>query len=281
MAVGKGRLRRLLVAATVVVGAASLARFAGAAPAITQILGRPTFSSVVVNVRADADLELYVEYGRESGTYDTQTDPVVAPAGQPVEVALTGLAADAAYSYRVEYRSPGGGAFQPTDEQTFHTQRAPGSAFTFAVQGDSHPERERNMFNAELYTRTLRAVAAERPDFYITSGDDFSVDTLRSLTANTVTERYTLQLPYLGIVGRTAPLFLVNGNHEQAARYLLDGSPDNVAVWAQNARNRFYPQPAPDGFYSGNAEAVPHIGLLRNYFAWEWGDALFVVIDPY
>jgi len=42
-----------------------------------------------------------------------------------------------------------------------------------------------------------------------------------------------------------------------------------------------YSQPAPDGFYTGNPEVVPHIGLLRNHFAWTWGDALFVVIDPY
>jgi len=74
---------------------------------------------------------------------------------------------------------------------------------------------------------------------------------------------------------------LVNGNHEQAARYLLDGTPNNVAVWAQNARNTHYSQPAPDGFYTGNTELVPSIGLLRNHFAWSWGDALFVVIDPY
>jgi hypothetical protein len=137
------------------------------------------------------------------------------------------------------------------------------------------------MFGAELYTRTLQAVAAERPEFYLTMGDDFSVDTLNKVSAETVEERYLLQLPYLSVVGQSSPLFLVNGNHEQAARYLLDGTPDNVAVWAQNARNKYYPQPAPDGFYTGNAEEVPHIGLLRNYFAWEWGDALFVTIDPY
>ena len=41
------------------------------------------------------------------------------------------------------------------------------------------------------------------------------------------------------------------------------------------------PQPAPGGIYTGNAQPVAHIGLLRNYFAWTWGDALFVVIDPY
>ena len=73
----------------------------------------------------------------------------------------------------------------------------------------------------------------------------------------------------------------VNGNHEQAAQIHLNGGPENVAVWAQTARNRLYPQPAPDGFYSGNSQPVEHIGLLRNYYAWTWGDALFVVIDPY
>ena len=138
-------------------------------------------------------------------------------------------------------------------------------------------------FDADLYKRTLLRAAADKPDFYILSGDDFSVDTLNPDTINAaqVRERYTLQRPYLNLIGRTSPLFLVNGNHEQAARYLLDGTPNNVAVWAQNSRNSLYSQPAPDSFYSGNTELIPYIGLLRNYFSWTWGDALFVVIDPY
>ena len=61
----------------------------------------------------------------------------------------------------------------------------------------------------------------------------------------------------------------------------MDGTPNNPAVWAQNARNLYYSEPAPDGFYTGNTEQVPFVGLLRNYYAWEWGDALFVTIDPY
>ena len=114
-------------------------------------------------------------------------------------------------------------------------------------------------------------------------GDDFSVDTLdpKTINAAKVTERYTIQRPYLGLIGASSPVFLVNGNHEQAARFNLNGTPENIAVWAQNARNSHYSQPAPDYFYSGNKEVVPFIGLLRNYYAWTWGDALFVVIDPY
>jgi hypothetical protein len=127
----------------------------------------------------------------------------------------------------------------------------------------------------------LLNAASEHPDFYMTIGDDFSVDTLRTVNAQTVTQRYTLQRPFLGLVGCSSPIFLINGNHEQAARSNLDGTPNNVAVWAQNARNLYYPQPAPDSFYTGDTKPVEHIGLLRDYYAWTWGDALFVVIDPY
>ena len=51
-----------------------------------------------------------------------------------------------------------------------------------------------------------------------------------------------------------------------------------------NARKRYYPNPIPDDFYSGNADTLAAIDgdhLREDYFAWEWGDALFVVIDPY
>lgn len=249
---------------------------------VTSILGRPTNQSVTVNVRPATVLDVFVEYGREPGEMDHATAVARATAQAPAEIVLEGLAPDATYRYRVRGRAADErGEFAAGDSHTFHTQRLPGSAFTFAIQGDSHPEREKTMFSGELYARTLAAVAQLHPDFYITSGDDFSVDTLKSFSETNVTERYTLQLPYLGRMGADSPIFLVSGNHEQAARYLLDGSPDNVAVWAQNARNRFYPQPAPDGFYTGNKEAVPHVGLLRDYYSWEWGDALFVVIDPY
>ena len=91
-----------------------------------------------------------------------------------------------------------------------------------------------------MYEQTLLAVAGDRPDFYLTMGDDFSVDTLKEWTADTVEGVYLRQLPYLGLVGHSAPLFLVNGNHEQAAKYLLDGSAQHVAsqnwsIWRYRA----------------------------------------------
>ena len=248
------------------------------------VLGSPTDRSVRASVFApDQGGEVWIEYGTTPGVYERQTAAQTLTAGRPAELLIDGLQPDTDYVYRLQFRSIGGTGSEPGEAWRFHTARAPGSGFSFAIQGDSHPERLGSQFDPALYQRTLLTAAADRPDFYIAMGDDFSVDTLNPTTINAaqVTERYTLQRPYLGLIGRTAPVFLVNGNHEQAARYLLDGTPDNVAVWAQTARNSLYPQPAPDTFYSGNPELVPHIGLLRNYYAWTWGDALFLVIDPY
>ena len=247
------------------------------------ILGRPTGHSIAVSVLASNDLQMYLEYGQSSGVYSDQTAVTNLTANQPLEVELNSLQTDSLYYYRLRYKSAGDLTYLADAEHTFHTQRATGSTFTFCMHGDTHPERAGIMFNASLYTNTLTRAAADKPDFYMLIGDDFSVDQIATnlINQSLVTERYAIQRPWLGLVGNSAPLFLVNGNHEQGAQYLLDGTSNNIAVWAQNARNKYYPEPAPDGFYTGNTNVVEHIGLLRNYFAWTWGDALFVTIDPY
>jgi hypothetical protein len=247
------------------------------------VLGAPTATSIKINVFSLTQAgSVSVAYGTSSGTFDKQTLLSTLVAATPLEMSLDGLSSGTRYYYRVNYRSADGSVTAKSDDNTFYTARPAGSAFTFSVQGDSHPERP-SEFNADLYNRTLQTASADKPDFHITLGDDFSVDALSpaTITAAQVAGRYSLQRPYLGVIGRNAPVFLVNGNHEQSAGYLLDGTANNVTVWAQNARNSHYSQPAPDGFYTGNTQSIPHIGLPRNYYAWTWGDALFVTIDPY
>jgi hypothetical protein len=73
----------------------------------------------------------------------------------------------------------------------------------------------------------------------------------------------------------------VNGNHEQAAAYLLNGTTSSPAVLAGNARLKYFPLPAPNVFYSGNTTEIPDVGLPRDYYSWTWGDALFITLDPY
>lgn len=191
---------------------------------------------------------------------------------------------DSQYYYRTCFKAAGSTGYQCGPEHTFHTQRLQESTFTFGIQADSHPERDKQMFNSALYSQTMSNVAKDQPDFYITLGDDFSIDPLiekNQLSQAAVDAVYLNQRKYLGLIGSDSPIFLVNGNHEEGAGYLLDGTPDNAAVYAGTSRMKFFPQPVPDGFYSGDNEEVEFVGLPGDYYAWTWGDALFVVIDPY
>lgn len=250
----------------------------------TLVLGRPTDRSITLSVLAPTPIEVVVEYGIMPGRYSEKTAVGEARAGEPFEISLAPLRANTRYYYRLLQRPPGQTDFGAGSEQTFMTARASGSTFTFGVQGDSHPERAGRMFDAELYQRTMDVVARERPDFYVMLGDDFSIERLiaqRTVSQSSVNAVYAAQRPFLGLLTASTSLFLVNGNHEEAARFLLDGTPSNPAVFAGKARAQFFPLPAPDTFYSGDAEPVEHVGLLRDYYAWIWGDALFVVLDPY
>ena len=250
---------------------------------LSAVVGRPSAASVVLNLLGDRDQEVYAEYGAIAaapGAWTSRTGTVVLKAGVPAELAISGLAPGAEYGYRLEARLAGEAGFSPGPTGRFATQRAPGSTFSFEIIGDSHPERSQQ-FDPGLYAQTLSAAAADRPDFFMTIGDDFSVDTLGTIAKPAVDAIYARQRLFLSLVGSGSALFLVNGNHEEASLANLDGSADNVAVWAQNARNSFFAEPGPDGFYSGDEAKVPDIGYLRDYYAWTWGDALFVVIDPY
>ena len=251
---------------------------------MTQILGRPANRSVTLSVLAPDGLDVFVEYGTKPGAYKHRTKEDRLSSSKPLEILVDALRPDTRYYYRLNHRRGGESSYTWGAEYSFHTQRAPGGTFTFAVQGDSHPERLNRMYHPDLYVRTLENVQLDRPDFYIALGDDFSPEHLFNrniLNADTVAQLYIDQRNFLGLAGRTVPLFLVNGNHEQAAKYLLDGTPNSVPVVTGKARNLYYPLPAPDRFYAGDAEPVEFVGLPRDYYAWTWGDALFVTMDPY
>lgn len=250
----------------------------------TELLTRPTSSSVTVSLVPKEALEISFAYGTSSGSITCRTPPVPEKAGSAANVTITGLMPDSQYYYRTCFKEQGSSVYQCGPEHTFQTRRLPGRTFTFGIQGDSHPEREKTMFNSALYDQTMHNAAEDSPDFYVTLGDDFSIDNLiekNQLSQSAVDAVYLNQRKYLGVIGSDSPIFLVNGNHEEAARYLLDGTPDNAAVYAGISRMKFFVQPVPDAFYTGDSEAVEFVGLPGDYYAWTWGDALFVVIDPY
>ena len=257
-------------------------------PSENIILGRPSGESVVVHVLAEEGTEVFAEFGHMSGSLAERTETLESSDDGTAAIAIDGLDANTAYYYRVVYEGSDGRRIG--NEHRFRTRPPEGETFSFGVQGDSHPERLGLMYSPDLYARTLDLVADARPDLYFMLGDDFSISNQlpdyfqgdRSvLTQQFVDDVYIDQRRFLGRMAHSTALFPVNGNHEEARRSLLGTVMHDVAIFAGRARSRYFPVPFPDDFYSGNPEPVEGIGLLGDYFAFEWGDALFIALDPY
>jgi hypothetical protein len=73
----------------------------------------------------------------------------------------------------------------------------------------------------------------------------------------------------------------VLGNHDGERGDRYDGTPDCMPVWSALQRKKLFPNPYPNGFYTGNKTEIKRVGRAENNYAWEWGDALFVALDPF
>jgi hypothetical protein len=252
------------------------------------LLGAPTATSIRVGVFSpNQSGSAYVAYGLAPGVYDRQTGTSRLEAGVRLDIPLEGLDADRKYYYRLYFQATGDGAYGRTDEHTFHTARAEGSTFTFTIQADSHLDGNSDL---DVYRQTLANVLADGPDFHVDLGDTFMCEkyseplTATSQTAPdqaTVSARYRYERANFAALGHSTPLFLANGNHEGESGWLATGTADNLAVWATRARHQYFENPVPDAFYTGDSVEEPFVGRRASWYAWHWGSALFVVLDPY
>ena len=243
-----------------------------------ELLGRPTATSVTVNALADKDLEVYFEYGPSAGSYTLQTQAKTFPANTPIEQVMDRLQPDHQHYYRMRYRETGAAAFSAGEEHTFHTQRARGSTFTVDIQADPHMDENSDPATFRL---TLENMLSDKPDFLVDLGDTFMSDKLSPPTYQAVLDRALLLRSYYALAGHSVPLFLALGNHEGEWGSRLTNTAENLPVWDTLIRKLYFPNPFPDGFYSGGSQEEKYVGLRESYYAWEWGDALFVVLDPY
>ncbi|MCX6909260.1 MAG: metallophosphoesterase family protein [Verrucomicrobia bacterium] len=234
------------------------------------VLGRPTRDSVTVSVLAYQDAEGCIAYGTKKGSYLQQTPTRQFKKGEPAEVVIGSLRPDTQYFYQLRAR----GTNSP--EGTFHTQRSRGNSFTFTITADSHLD---DRVSAGVYQRTLANALADAPDFHVDLGDTFMTEKHES--RENAAKQYLAQRFYFGQLCRSAPLFLVLGNHDGESPRGHGSDADSLAVWSNQMRKRYFPNPVPDGFFTGNATKHPEAGLLQDYYAWEWGDALFVALDPF
>lgn len=253
--------------------------FSGPAPEHTFdiILSRPTDQSVTLSVLAYRPITVYVAYAKVAGQSDKRTEECHLKKGEPVEFVLKGLEPDNRYFYQLYTRADTENKFKADGEGTFHTRRKHGSSFVFTLQSDSHLDQNTR---PAVYERTLANALADKPDFHIDLGDTFMTDKYGK-DYKAALPQYIAQRYYLGRISHSAPLFLVLGNHDGEKKDNYDGSAECMSVWACLNRKKYFPQPSPDRFYTGNKTELKHIGSLENYYAWEWGDALFIALDPF
>ena len=250
----------------------------------SEFLGRPSHNSITIQAFFDADVEVAIQYGTTSGNYTNQTSWTTFIANNPAEVIITGLLSNTKYYYRMLYRSPNATTFITRPEYTFQTQRLVGSTYKYVVQADPHMDEQSNI---PLYQLCLQNQLEDNPDFMIDLGDFLMTDKLKNLTTNTIPQdtipyRCKLLRSNYERICHSVPLFIALGNHEGEAGWNLNNTPNNIAIWDTQERKKYFLNPAPDGsFYTGDITNHNYVGLRENYYAWQWGDALYIVLDPY
>ena len=253
------------------------------------ILGAPTTNSISMKLfTPDQSGNVSVSYGTSPGSYSTTTAPAALAAGTPLAFNLSGLNSDTQYYYRLNFSPTSGGSSQTTEYQ-FHTARQTGSSFTFTIQADSHLDDKSDI---NVYTQTLQNIAGDKPDFHIDLGDTFMEEKFNTTftgviqpatTQDQVNTRYKYELTNFGKVANTIPLFLVNGNHDAELGWITNNNnyDPNLRTWAALARTTYFNNPTPNAFYSGETASIVSLAKASGYYAWKWGDALFIALDPF
>lgn len=247
-----------------------------------ELLGSVEDHSVALEMMFADSAEVSVEYGTASGSYSSQLSWQLFADSTVAAFVLNGLTPNTQYYYRVSHRVPGSVNIQQRPEYTFHTARPSGNQFSFVIQADPHLD---NQTDTAIYNRCLQNQLEDHPDFMIDLGDNVMTDKLtnaaRVVTRDTIIYRTRLLRSYYEKTCHSVPLFLTLGNHEGELGWLNNGTANCVPVWNTLERNKYYVNPLPDNFFSSDTTNYPFVGQRASYYSWTWGDAQFIILDPY
>lgn len=243
-------------------------------PGIDVVAGRPTERSVrlVALAHAGDELAQLRWWPASGGPAGAQARPLRLTHLEPLALQLDGLSPDTDYRYELRRGERADGAVLA--DGRFRTWRPAGSSFTVTLTADSHLDQNTDV---PMLRKTLALARADAPDFHIDLGDTFMVD--KHADRAGAAAQYLAQRQLFGQLG--VPLYLVLGNHDGEERKLLREGPQSLAVWANQQRKRYFANPEPDQLYTGNETPDPWAGPLQDYYAWTWGDAQFIVLNPY
>lgn len=175
----------------------------------------------------------------------------------PQTVKVSGLEANKTYSYTAHYN-------EQKLEGRLVTTKVGDKPFRFVVQADSHLDQNTS---PESYTKTLRQIVADQPDFLIDLGDTFMTE--KHARYQDAVAQYRAQRYYFGIPGSIASVFLVLGNHDGEQGW-VDRNKPGMSEWSKAQRKLYFPPAA----YSGDTDQA-------HYYSFQWGEALCIVLDPF
>lgn len=235
------------------------------------VLVRPNARSIALSLLWHADAEALLVWDREGTPLPKTGRKLSLKAGVPILEVLEGLEPDTAYTYALLHPGTGRRMLPTEAPGRFHTARPRGASFSFTVTADSHLD---GACSLERYARTLAVIGEAAPDFHIDLGDTFMTE--KHPDRDSAADQYRAQRYWFGTMAHSIPLFLVLGNHDgEGPDRKGQIPPEGLGLWSFAQRTRFFPAPAADAFYSAPATR------FQDACAWTWGDALFVLLDPY
>jgi predicted phosphodiesterase len=215
------------------------------------VLSNPTSSSIYATVLCYKDCVGYLSYG------PNVTQQLIFEAGVPIKVEMKQLTANTNYTYQFHYKTTNAISFTVSPLFKFSTPQSEGSSYSFAIIADSHLDEN---CDTATYRSTLLNIQNEDNCFLVDLGDTFMTDKYGQNTYTCAYGQYLAQRYYFGSICHSLPLYFVQGNH--------DGETGDKALsmtnWSKRIREAFFPNP-----------------VSENYFSWEWGDALIIVLDPF
>mmetsp|Transcript_4416 Transcript_4416/g.6603 ORF Transcript_4416/g.6603 Transcript_4416/m.6603 type:complete len:558 (-) Transcript_4416:210-1883(-) len=262
------------------------------------ILGSPTDTGITISLFTDTDTSAQIFYRTLDTDVYQQSEFNAISSSSPQKYVLEGLKPNTKYEYILTFQNLNMG--RPCDitnspPQYFSTQKPKGAGYSFAVVADIHLHDpgayDKNIFEESL--TNLRSVVdgSQGIDFIVDIGDTFMGSKL-GYTHETIEYAYQDIFRWYSKVANSAPLYLANGNHDCELGWLLsDGfvrsyaatnAKTSLALHCAMLRLKYYENPMPSAFYRSNLDVeFEEAGYLGNYYSWSWGDALFVVLDPF
>lgn len=215
------------------------------------VLSKPNNTNITATILCYQDCVGYLSYN------STSTPEISFRAGVAQRVILQDLLPNSKYTYQFNYKKRGSSLFISSKQYGFNTPKNSSESFSFAIIADSHLDENSD---TTVYQHSLNNILNENNDFLVDLGDTFMVDKYGQQDYKKSHGQFLAQRYFLGGICNSIPLYFIQGNHDGEA----GAKREEITAWSKSIRENYFPNPTSE-----------------NYFAWEWGNALMISLDPY